>query len=109
MQAWDLWNRRDIEELLDQEVGEPGELLSALARCVQIGLLCVQQSPEEDRPDMSEVVAMLTSTDSQLRLPSKPIANRAAGPSVQLISDDTPGPSTISRLAHPAANAAYDS
>ncbi|XP_037482510.1 receptor-like serine/threonine-protein kinase SD1-8, partial [Triticum dicoccoides] len=110
--AWELWNRRDIEELLDEEVGEPGKLLSALARCIQIGLLCVQnlhQSPEEDRPAMSEVVAMLTSTDSQLHLPSKPIANRAPGPSVQLISDDTPGPSTISRSAHPVANAVYDS
>ncbi|KAF7004590.1 hypothetical protein CFC21_019800 [Triticum aestivum] len=73
LHAWELWNRRDIEELLDQEVGELGELLSALARCIQIGLLCVQnlhRSPEEDRPAMSEVVAMLTSSDSQLRMPS---------------------------------------
>ncbi|XP_044970922.1 S-locus-specific glycoprotein S6-like isoform X1 [Hordeum vulgare subsp. vulgare] len=110
--AWELWNRRDIEGLLDQAVGEPGELLSALARCIHIALLCVQnphQSPEEDRPSMSQVVAMLTSTNSQLRMPSKPTANRGAGPSVQLISDDTPGPSTISRSASPAANAVYDS
>ena len=111
LHAWELWNRRDIEELLDEEVGEPGELLSALARCIQIGLLCVQnlhRSPEENRPAMSQVVAMLTSSDSQLRMPSKPIASRAAGPSIQLISDDTPGPSTISRSAHPAANVAYE-
>ncbi|XP_044318620.1 G-type lectin S-receptor-like serine/threonine-protein kinase At1g11410 [Triticum aestivum] len=89
--AWELWNRHDIEELLDQEVGEPGELLSALARCIQIGLLCVQQSPEEGRPAMSEVVGMLAGTDShsQLRMPSRPTANSGAGPSVRL----TPGPS----------------
>ena len=91
MQAWELWNRHDIEELLDKEVGEPGELLSALPRCIQIGSLCVQQSPEEGRPAMSEVVGMLAGTDShsQLRMPSRPTANSGARPSIQL----TPGPS----------------
>lgn len=95
LHAWESWSRCGHEELLDQKLAEPeGELLTGLARCIQIGLLCVQhlqQPPEEGRPAMSEVVKMLTGTDShsQLRMPSRPTANSGAGPSVQL----TPGPS----------------
>ena len=44
------------------------ELLSELHRCIQIGLLCVQQSPG-DRPAMSAVLSMLTSKDSVLEQP----------------------------------------
>lgn len=63
--AWELCNQRKIWELLDPEVAEPeGELFSWLARCIHIGLLCVDHLPEY-RPDMYEVVAMLTNT-SQL-------------------------------------------
>jgi len=44
-------------ELLDEVLGEqctPSEVI----RCVQVGLLCVQQRPQ-DRPNMSSVVLML--------------------------------------------------
>lgn len=93
LHAWESWSRCGHEELLDQKLAEPeGELLTGLARCIQIGLLCVQQSPE-DRPAMSEVVTMLTSTNSQLTMPKEPTANEGAGPGAQLISDETPGPS----------------
>ncbi|KAF7019321.1 hypothetical protein CFC21_032512 [Triticum aestivum] len=88
--SWEAWSRDPRELLLDPEVAEPeGELLTRLARCVQIGLLCVQHLPEE-RPAMSEVVAMLTSTNSQLDMPMEPTANGGAGPIAQLIIDDTP-------------------
>ncbi|VAH53656.1 unnamed protein product [Triticum turgidum subsp. durum] len=96
LHAWESWSRCGHEELLDRKLADPeGELLAGLARCIQIGLLCVQQSPE-DRPAMSQVVAMLTSTDSQLTTPKEPTANMGAGPSLQLISDDTPRPSRTS-------------
>ena len=43
------------------ETGSDGMIIiSELERCVKIGLLCVQDAPG-DRPDMSAVVAMLTS------------------------------------------------
>ena len=44
-------------ELLD-EVLKEGCTPSEVIRCIQVGLLCVQQRPE-DRPDMSLVVLML--------------------------------------------------
>ena len=88
LQVWESWKQCEIGELLDPQVGEPEEAFSVLARCINVGLLCMQHLPEQ-RPAMSEVVAMLTSTDSQLRMPSRPTANSGARPSIQL----TPGPS----------------
>ena len=56
-------------ELLDELLGEqcaPFEVI----RCIQVGLLCVQQRPE-DRPDMSSVVLMLN-CDKELPKPKVP-------------------------------------
>ncbi|KAG5032928.1 hypothetical protein JHK82_016498 [Glycine max] len=55
--AWRLWTEEMALELLDEVLGEqctPSEVI----RCVQVGLLCVQQRPQ-DRPNMSSVVLML--------------------------------------------------
>ncbi|XP_057448809.1 G-type lectin S-receptor-like serine/threonine-protein kinase At4g27290 isoform X2 [Lotus japonicus] len=55
--AWKLWSEERALELLDEVLREqctPFEVI----RCIQVGLLCVQQRPE-DRPDMSYVVLML--------------------------------------------------
>ncbi|XP_044460432.1 putative serine/threonine-protein kinase [Triticum aestivum] len=87
--TYQLWKEGKSWELLAQEVAEPrarGEVLFWLARCIQIGLLCVQHSPG-DRPDMSEVVTMLTNTSSQVDTPLEPTPNSGAVPGAQ------PGPS----------------
>ncbi|KAG2569086.1 hypothetical protein PVAP13_7NG389050 [Panicum virgatum] len=69
--AWESWNQGTISDLLDPAVAQPEpELLFELERCVQIGLLCVQQSPD-DRPTMSAVVAMLNSNSLQIRAPKR--------------------------------------
>ncbi|RZB75857.1 G-type lectin S-receptor-like serine/threonine-protein kinase [Glycine soja] len=55
--AWRLWTEERALELLDGVLRErftPSEVI----RCIQVGLLCVQQRPK-DRPDMSSVVLML--------------------------------------------------
>ncbi|KAK2365896.1 G-type lectin S-receptor serine/threonine-protein kinase [Trifolium repens] len=55
--AWRLWSEERALDLLDESLGKqctPSEVI----RCVQVGLLCVQQRPE-DRPDISSVVLML--------------------------------------------------
>ncbi|XP_045811367.1 G-type lectin S-receptor-like serine/threonine-protein kinase SD1-1 [Trifolium pratense] len=55
--AWRLWSEERALELLDESLRQqctPSEVI----RCVQVGLLCVQQRPE-DRPDISSVVLML--------------------------------------------------
>jgi hypothetical protein len=97
--VWEKWHQSEIKELLDPLVGEPDEhLLSRLCRSVQIGLLCVQHAPDE-RPSMSEVLAMLTNTgsDSELPAPGKPVptSGAGAGPSGLEISDVTPEPSAL--------------
>ncbi|TVU16232.1 hypothetical protein EJB05_39784, partial [Eragrostis curvula] len=70
--AWESWNQHKINELLDSAVTQPEpELLLELEKCVQVGLLCVQQSAD-DRPTMSAVVTMLNNT-SLIHRPKKPV------------------------------------
>ncbi|XP_020205908.1 G-type lectin S-receptor-like serine/threonine-protein kinase At4g27290 [Cajanus cajan] len=55
--AWRHWSEERPLELIDAHLRErciPFEVL----RCIHVGLLCVQQKPE-DRPDMSSVISML--------------------------------------------------
>ncbi|WJX16720.1 hypothetical protein P8452_06715 [Trifolium repens] len=55
--AWRLWSEERALELLDEVLREQYTAFEVI-RSIQVGLLCVQQSPE-DRPDMSSVVLML--------------------------------------------------
>ncbi|KAK0600197.1 hypothetical protein LWI29_012670 [Acer saccharum] len=55
--AWRLWNDERAVELIDQLL-DYSSTLSKILRCIHIGLLCVQQGPE-DRPNMSTVALML--------------------------------------------------
>lgn len=57
-------------ELIDQSLGDlysPSEVM----RCIQVGLLCVQERAE-DRPTMSSVVLMLSSETATLPQPKQP-------------------------------------
>ncbi|XP_059441324.1 G-type lectin S-receptor-like serine/threonine-protein kinase At4g27290 isoform X1 [Corylus avellana] len=67
--AWKLWIEDKPMELIDELVGNSCTLSSVL-RHIHVGLLCVQQRPE-DRPNMSSVVQMLTS-ESLLPKPKQP-------------------------------------
>ncbi|XP_027102205.2 G-type lectin S-receptor-like serine/threonine-protein kinase At1g61550 [Coffea arabica] len=65
--AWQLWNDCKAPELLDPSLADsctPAEVI----RCIQIGLLCVQDHAA-DRPTMSNVVLMLSSSESEMELP----------------------------------------
>ncbi|CAH2071816.1 unnamed protein product, partial [Thlaspi arvense] len=62
VQAWDLWKAERGLELLDQALEETCETEEFL-KCLNVGLLCVQEDPN-DRPIMSNVVFMLGSSDS---------------------------------------------
>ncbi|KAI4333765.1 hypothetical protein L6164_018530 [Bauhinia variegata] len=55
--AWRLWSEEKALELIDESIGDSITLAEA-SRSIIIGLLCVQERPE-DRPDMSSVVLML--------------------------------------------------
>ncbi|XP_027908942.1 G-type lectin S-receptor-like serine/threonine-protein kinase At4g27290 isoform X1 [Vigna unguiculata] len=68
--AWKLWTEDRALELLLDGVLEEQCMLFEVIRCIQVGLLCVQQRPE-DRPDMSSVVLMLNG-DKLLPNPKAP-------------------------------------
>ena len=57
-------------ELVDECMESP-ILKSEVLRCIQVGLLCVQQRPE-DRPTMSSVLLMLDSENPVLPQPKQP-------------------------------------
>ncbi|XP_050217230.1 G-type lectin S-receptor-like serine/threonine-protein kinase At4g27290 [Mercurialis annua] len=67
--AWRLWMEQRPLDLIEDMLGESGAL-SEIVRRVHVGLLCVQQRPE-DRPNMSTVVLMLGG-ESSLPQPKQP-------------------------------------
>ncbi|KAG6636520.1 hypothetical protein CIPAW_11G116700 [Carya illinoinensis] len=67
--AWRLWIVDRAMELIDESVVD-AHTRSEVLRLIQVGLLCVQQRPE-DRPNMSYVVLMLGS-EVLLPIPRQP-------------------------------------
>ncbi|CAA0307215.1 unnamed protein product [Arabidopsis thaliana] len=68
--AWDSWCESGGSDLLDQDISSSGSE-SEVARCVQIGLLCIQQQAG-DRPNIAQVMSMLTTT-MDLPKPKQPV------------------------------------
>ncbi|XP_030930903.1 putative receptor-like protein kinase At4g00960 [Quercus lobata] len=68
--AWRLWNEGKDLEIVDPLLMESCQT-SEVQRCIQIGLLCVQEDPT-DRPTMSIVVALLGSESMELSPPRQP-------------------------------------
>ncbi|KAJ4757749.1 G-type lectin S-receptor-like Serine/Threonine-kinase [Rhynchospora pubera] len=75
--AWKLWEEQSILKLLDEAV-ESTVVASELSRFIHVGLLCVQECPD-DRPSMSSVVMMLSSDNLVLPTPRKSSASRSIG------------------------------
>ncbi|GJX21594.1 receptor-like serine/threonine-protein kinase SD1-8 [Tanacetum coccineum] len=68
--TWMLWGEGNPFELLDESL-KPDYSENEVLRCIQIGLLCVQEQPE-DRPSMSKVLLMLSGETVQLPQPKYP-------------------------------------
>ncbi|XP_038987733.1 receptor-like serine/threonine-protein kinase SD1-8 [Phoenix dactylifera] len=68
--TWKLWKEGNGLELLDKSMGCSYSINEVL-RCIQVGLLCVQDRAE-DRPHMSTVILMLGSASTMLPLPKQP-------------------------------------
>ncbi|XP_059444351.1 G-type lectin S-receptor-like serine/threonine-protein kinase RKS1 isoform X2 [Corylus avellana] len=66
--VWDLWREDKAMEMVDSSLGE--QYAKEILRCIQIGLLCVQEHAK-DRPTMSAVVFML-GNDTTLAYPKQP-------------------------------------
>lgn len=69
-QVWRHWNEGTVTEIVDPSLGTHyprGDIL----KCINIGLLCVQQNPV-DRPSMSAIILMLSSGTVSLQAPYRP-------------------------------------
>ncbi|XP_028787759.1 G-type lectin S-receptor-like serine/threonine-protein kinase B120 isoform X3 [Neltuma alba] len=69
--AWHLWNDHRAMELVDPSICDSSQKNKVL-RCINIGMLCVQDSAAH-RPTMSSVVLMLESEAANLPLPRQPL------------------------------------
>lgn len=69
-QAWQHWANGTALELLDPTAGNQFPRYEVL-KCIQIGLMCVQDGPA-DRPSMSEVIVMLSSYTISSPAPARP-------------------------------------
>ncbi|KAG2571430.1 G-type lectin S-receptor-like serine/threonine-protein kinase B120 [Panicum virgatum] len=69
--AWNLWKDGKTEDLVDPSVKENCPF-DEVSRCIHIGLLCVQDSPNS-RPLMSAVVFMLENKTTPLPIPMQPV------------------------------------
>ncbi|KAG5020632.1 hypothetical protein JHK87_016487 [Glycine soja] len=58
--AWTLWKEGRALDLIDDSNMKESCVISEVLRCIHVGLLCVQQYPE-DRPTMASVILMLES------------------------------------------------
>ncbi|XP_010547149.1 PREDICTED: G-type lectin S-receptor-like serine/threonine-protein kinase At1g11330 isoform X2 [Tarenaya hassleriana] len=68
--AWKLWNDGEATALADPEIYEE-RFEKEIRRCVQIGLLCVQEVAN-DRPNVSTVIWMLGNENADLSDPKQP-------------------------------------
>ncbi|KAF7151710.1 hypothetical protein RHSIM_Rhsim02G0112800 [Rhododendron simsii] len=87
--VWKLWIEGKALELLNEQIDD-FPIPEAL-KCIQVGLLCVQQHPE-DRPTMSSVLLALDSESATLPQPKEP------GFYTQRSSNETAPPSSRNQI-----------
>lgn len=69
LQAWKLWSEGDPMEIIDEQKKMKGPFSAdELVKCIQVGLLCVQQRIE-DWPTMSSVLTMLSNESIKVPQP----------------------------------------
>ncbi|KVF96799.1 Apple-like protein [Cynara cardunculus var. scolymus] len=68
--AWDNWMEGRALDLIDPSVRDTYNPLQAV-KCINVGLLCVQEIMSE-RPTMSEVVVMLSNETATIQSPKNP-------------------------------------
>ncbi|KAJ6792221.1 receptor-like serine/threonine-protein kinase SD1-8 [Iris pallida] len=76
--AWSLWKEGKSMQLVDESMSYSFSM-DEVIRCIKLGLLCVQERPE-DRPLMSSVILMLGSDIASLPQPKQPGFAARRGP-----------------------------
>ena len=70
LQVWRQWRDQTPLSILDASINENYSEIEVI-KCIQIGLLCVQQNPD-DRPTMVAIVSYLSSHLIELPSPQEP-------------------------------------
>ncbi|KMZ63729.1 receptor kinase 1 [Zostera marina] len=68
--VWKHWQKRSISNIVDSTMDDNYPMNEA-SRCIEIGLLCLQEAPD-DRITMSTVLVMLSGSSATFNAPSKP-------------------------------------
>nr|KYP41871.1 Putative cysteine-rich receptor-like protein kinase 31 [Cajanus cajan] len=68
--AWELWKQALALDILDPTLSESFIENEAL-RCIHVGLLCVEECVG-DRPNISEIIPLLTNEAATFPLPKRP-------------------------------------
>ena len=69
LQAWKVWREGTASNIIDPMLKDSP--ITETMRCINIGLLCVQENVAE-RPDMTSVVFMLSGNCNTLPVPTQP-------------------------------------
>ncbi|CAO1941743.1 unnamed protein product [Urochloa humidicola] len=69
--VWGHWTTGTIVEIMDSSLRSHPASVDQMLKCIHIGLLCVQHNPA-DRPMMSTVNLMLSSSTMPRQAPSRP-------------------------------------
>ncbi|KAI4342928.1 hypothetical protein MLD38_027491 [Melastoma candidum] len=69
--VWKNWSKGTLTEVVDDVLGDAYSVNEAI-RCLHVGLLCVQDEPD-DRPTMDSVLLMLSSDSTSLPMPLRPM------------------------------------
>ncbi|RXH89907.1 hypothetical protein DVH24_032264 [Malus domestica] len=86
--AWRLWTENKVQDLMDKTLEESCNE-SQFIKCVNVGLLCVQEDPS-DRHSMSNVITMLDSETAMCPAPKQPAFLTRRGNSSTAFSPSKP-------------------
>ncbi|CAN6355914.1 unnamed protein product [Urochloa humidicola] len=67
--AWEMWSAGKSMELIDPSLHDEPRM-DELLRCIQIALLCIEPR-QEDRPNMPDVILMLSSDSVRIPTPKR--------------------------------------
>lgn len=70
-QAWKEWSENNALNLMDQALGATCNNTTEVVKCINVGLLCVQEDPI-DRPAMWDILSILGNENASLPAPKKP-------------------------------------
>ncbi|KAJ7967630.1 Cysteine rich receptor like kinase [Quillaja saponaria] len=99
--AWELWKAGTPLEMLDPALDSYSQ--SEVLRCIHLGLLCVQEDPE-NRPTMATIVLLLSSYTVTLPTPQQPAFFFRSGTDANMLGKEPQSDKTTSKLIPVSVN-----